>query len=533
MDEDAFALPTLDAQEIQAAIDRTAGTGRAAVIPLGVYIASSPVCLRSDVTLIFEEGTVLRRNFSGDATLTQAGDTKIANVKVSGGRVDNPQSYPGSNISVYGDNIEIIGMELLDFYPPGLGILIIGDNNRLSDLRVVTSCVVAGAGGIRMAGGSNFLCSDCYVESGDDALQFVPLSPNVGSPVEDVSIAESQYVNCVGISAVARACVVFLENRSSSDVMTASVTDCAFIGIRGQGGTIGALCATKGLGGQPATGTIFGIQFIGVGLSLPAAATGSVFQVQRDIDSKDGSNDGGPIQQIDFIGCTALRGPAEPGLTLENAAHVRWTGGSIAVEETATLAVSILSSTDCTLSDTTVVCSGNTGATGISVSKGSGSSDRIRITGLSVVDIAEAGTGIYLDHVNACAVTGCTFLRGKTVTDSTGISTAGATNCLFAGNDMLNVDVPYVLDGSSGSIESTLGVSTSAAGTVPLVAGTSDVAFAFPFLNSIYAVQLTGDTTGETFAFSKRTTTGFTITSSNPQSTAEVSWTALLTQFKS
>lgn len=46
--------------------------------------------------------------------------------------------------------------------------------------------------------------------------------------------------------------------------------------------------------------------------------------------------------------------------------------------------------------------------------------------------------------------------------------------------------------------------------------------FSVPFLNDSYAVQLTGSTTGETVAFSKRTTTGFTVASSNPQSTAEV-----------
>lgn len=532
MDDDALAVPTFNAEVIQAAIDRTAGTGHAAVIPPGVYVAHQSVELRSDVTLILAAGAVLRRNFSNGAVLAQSGDTKIVNVKVIGGRIDNPQQLPGTSISVYGDTIEITGVEVIDFYTPGLGILIVGDNNRLSGLRVVTSCTEAGAGGIRMAGGTNFLCSNCHVESGDDALQFVPLSPNAGTAVEDVSIADSQYVNCVGISAVARACVVFLENRSSSSTMTANVTNCAFIGIRGRGGSVGAMCATKGLGGQPATGRISGVQFLGVGLPVPAAPAGGSFQVSRTIDGEDPNNDGGPIEQIDFIGCTALGGSSQPGFSVENAARVRWIGGSIAAGKTSTLAVSIAASTDCEIADTTVACSDEAGATGIVVTDGSGPSERVRIAGVSILGIPDTGTGVSLNRVNTCTVASTTFLRKEAATGTTGILTAVCRNCVLEQNDMLYVDTPYTLHSSSGFISGAVGVSTSAAGTATLAAGTADVAFVVPFLNDGYAVQLTGDAAGETFTFAHRAVDGFTINSSNRQSTADVCWTALIAQFK-
>jgi hypothetical protein len=57
------------------------------------------------------------------------------------------------------------------------------------------------------------------------------------------------------------------------------------------------------------------------------------------------------------------------------------------------------------------------------------------------------------------------------------------------------------------------------------------VTFAVPFLNDGYSVQLTGNVTGETFAFSNQSTGGFTVSSSNTSSTAEVCWTALIVGF--
>jgi len=44
-------------------------------------------------------------------------------------------------------------------------------------------------------------------------------------------------------------------------------------------------------------------------------------------------------------------------------------------------------------------------------------------------------------------------------------------------------------------------------------------------------VQLTGDTTAESFAFANLSANGFTIVSSNSSSTALVCWMALVTQF--
>ena len=527
MADGTSGLTTYNATVIQDAIDETAGTGLPAYIGPGIYEATATVNLLSDVTLIFDPGAILSKGFSGGATLGQQDpQTKITNVKLIGGRIDNPQQLPGSQISIFGDHVSISGMEIIDFYSPGLGVYIVGNDNKLSDLRVVTSCLLTGAGGIRMAGGNNFQCSNCYVSSGDDALQFVPGSPNVGSADEDVSINDSQYVNCVGISAVARACVVFLENRSSTNPMTANITNCAFIGIRGRGGSIGALCANKGQDGQPAAGAISSIQFIGVSLSQNAQSTDPIFAVEQ------GGEGDGPIQQIDFIGCTAFDGAGGPGLFVQNAARVRWIGGSLAAGKTSPTAVEFLQSTDCDLRDATVVCS-PASTTGIKVGFGNGStgpSDRIRISGVTVMGIPGNGTGIVLDRTQSCVVAFNTCLRASNAQPTYGISATGAPNCLIDQNNLLSVDYPYVLVGS-GYIDSTLGVATSASGTVRLSSGTADVTFPVVFMDGGYSVQLTGNTTSETFAFSNRSALGFTIISSNSSSTAEVCWSALHTQF--
>jgi hypothetical protein len=540
MVETTAGLQFCPATVIQEAINASAATGLPVYVAPGIYQATVPVMLRSDLTLIFQPGAILRREFSGPfATLTQTDWTiKLVNVKLSGGLIDNPQYNVGPQISIYGDHVSISGMEVFDFYSGdykektigGVGITIVGNDNSLSNLRVVTSCQTVGAGGIRMAGGNNFLCSNCYVTSGDDALQFVPIAPDLGNPNENVSISDSQYVNCIANSAAARACVVFLENRSDTDSMTANVTNCAFIGIRGQGGSVGALCSNKALGSQTSSGYISNIQFIGVSLSLGSAANGPTFQVQRDSPS------GGPIQQIDFIGCTAFDGGAGSGLYVEQASRVRWIGGSIAAGPLSSLVVQIFSSTDCEVRDATVICSGAGSGTGVYVGSANTTlapTDRIRISGVSIIDIADGWIGLLLRGANSCVVASNTFLRAPSTANAGAIYVDDSYNCVLDQNNTLSVDTPYSLTSGSGYIDSALGIATSATGTVTLssLSGTADVTFAVPFLNDRYSVQLTGNVTGETFAFSNQSTSGFTVSSSNTSSTAEVCWTALIVGF--
>lgn len=65
-------------------------------------------------------------------------------------------------------------------------------------------------------------------------------------------------------------------------------------------------------------------------------------------------------------------------------------------------------------------------------------------------------------------------------------------------------------------------------GTATLTSGAETVSFPFPTPNTAYAVTLAGNVTGETFAWSSKSITGFTITSSNAASTAQVDWTISL-----
>lgn len=447
--------------------------------------------------------------------------TKLINVSIAGGRIDNPGRYPGSQIALYGDNVVISAMQILDFYDPGLGIMIVGDDNRLSDLRVVTSCQHVGAGGIRMAGGNNFLCSNCHVSSGDDALQFVPIAPVNSTPMQDVSITNGQYVNCVGISASARSCVAALVDQNVDGLtMTAEITDCAFIGIRGQGGSIGALCFNKS-----SSGSIARIQFIGASISQAEAANDPNFSTQA------GNSGASPVQQIDLIGCMALNS-SQAGLFVQWASRVRWIGGSLYARAGAPAVVDVVQSTDCELRDATILCS-STCTSGVFVGFGHGNtgpSSNIRLSGLDILGIPANGTGIILDRTNACTVPGNRLVAAVADSGATGISVTESLGCVLEGNDTRLVTTPYVLNGS-GTISAAAGVATSAAGVVQLAAGTAAVTFTTPFLNDHYAVQLTGDTTGENFAFTGRTASGFSIESSNGSSAARVCWSALITHF--
>jgi hypothetical protein len=525
-------LPVYSAMQIQDAIDAAAVTTGVAQIPAGIYVATEPVRLMSNVKLVFDPAAILRRNFdTNEATLSQfQSQTKIANVSVSGGRIDNAATHPGPQISIFGDNISISDMQVLNFYSVvggigGNGINIAGNDNKLTNLTVVTTCTTTGAGGIRMLGGYNFLCSNCFVSSGDDALQFVP------DPSQDISISNSQFVNCVGISAAARACAVFLENRDTG-TMSASVTNCAFIGIRGRGGTVGAICSIKA---DPGTvnGSIANIQFIGVSLALPPNAPGPTFVVKGDQEPTSNIFTG-LIDQIDFIGCTAGGGTdvAGPGLYVQQAARVRWIGGSIQAGTAATSAVSILSSADCEIRNATIICS-STCLSGISVGHGDGSrmwSERIAISGVTVMGFGSV-SGIALSGTHSCIVSS-NVLLSKSGGGSVGISVDNSDQCVLDGNNTEAVATPYDLSGSaSGFIIAGPGAATQASGTATLSSGTAKVTFAVPFFGPGYTVQLTGDTPGETFSFSDITAESFVITSTNTGSMANVSWLALFTTF--
>jgi hypothetical protein len=68
------------------------------------------------------------------------------------------------------------------------------------------------------------------------------------------------------------------------------------------------------------------------------------------------------------------------------------------------------------------------------------------------------------------------------------------------------------------------GIPAFQSGEATLVAGTVTVTLSPIEPNAAYHILLTGDITGETFKWSSKTATTFTITSSNGASTATVDW---------
>ena len=243
---------------INQAITDTAASGDVLLIPSGVYRLDGPIYARTGATVVCSPQAVLLRNFSQSGTtgLLMNPDiaTALSAVRWSGGIIRNaaPASLAGNAVCLNADDSLIEKIVIDEWSSSGRAFLLFGNRLVLRRFRAVS---VNDGGGVRFAGGDDFRCSDGYAECGDDTFQFVPAA-STGAAQFDRSIRNGQYANCHGYSFNARLMAVALVSPTEALHMTASITDCAFIGVRGRGRQFAAV------DNSDSTGSIARIDFV-------------------------------------------------------------------------------------------------------------------------------------------------------------------------------------------------------------------------------------------------------------------------------
>ena len=116
----------------------------------------------------------------------------------------------------------------------GQALVISGDRTRAYTVKTINPGHTVGTGGFRVTGGRNGRAFGLHIESGDDALQFVPVAPGNGAWANE-DIEDWYYLGCTGISYNARGMVALLGDGGAAGGMSDNIrdvgwTDCTVFG---------------------------------------------------------------------------------------------------------------------------------------------------------------------------------------------------------------------------------------------------------------------------------------------------------------
>lgn len=267
---------TDDTAAIQAAIDaRDAAT---VYFPAGTYVVSASLLMDPGTHLHLESGATV---MSHKVASSGFGAALIRNrdfaVPVDGFKITGHGTI-AQNIGVGAKGV-VVGlrgndMVFEDFqigpYQGGQAWICCGDRIRVNRLKVSGSALTSGTGGMRFTGGTDFVANGCHVESGDDALQFVPGVPG-NTPVPEMAnmnIINSAYIGCTGRSTLGRFIIADLtDGVGGTMVMTNSIKNCSFIACKGSGKLRAAV-----IGNESSTGKVDGLSLIDCHIELTAGS---------------------------------------------------------------------------------------------------------------------------------------------------------------------------------------------------------------------------------------------------------------------
>lgn len=350
---------TDDTRALQRLLDASARRGTEAFVPAGTYRCTSGLLLRSDVQLRLDRRARLVKDWVAppgmvDAFLRNENFAVKANrVRITGSGSIGARDHgkTGVVLAVYGDDVEI-GDITIDTYSGGQAVMFGGDRGRVHGITVRNSAVETGTGGIRVIGGTDFLGTDCHVESGDDCFQFVPIgNPEAEPSLYNQSISNGRFVDCTGASSVSRFMVALLEftgGEPGTTAMDASVVDCSFTNCRGSAVNRGIVVKNT-----HSKGAIERLTFTDCTVDMSGAADASTqeIRVQTDPASQGAIRDvtfrrtditravnstlraGGPnISGLTFDGCTftAPTGAAPLTAVLDGTDRARFVGCTFA-----------------------------------------------------------------------------------------------------------------------------------------------------------------------------------------------------------
>lgn len=517
-----------DTEAINCALAWSGSTRRTIHAPRGIYRTTSRLILTDRCHLKAAPNAVFRRNFIGASSHAAAlfgqtlYTTKINDVSVEGGIYDVVDSdKTGKVFCLNGDNISLHRLDIQDYYG-GQGILISGDRNRVSDCSVVTPSNAAGTGAIRMMGGHDFLCSDCYARCGDDCFQFVPGADSGENG--GVDIVNGAYVNCIGYSETARVAVVSLAT-SGNGPCSSQILNVAFTNVLGTGGGAGlAITATD----QGETNTIDGVTFVNCQVSAPRDYGSSVNAI--DISTGDYL----PVRNISIMGCV-LRASVHDtvdirgvdGLLIENCViEAPITSGNKMVR---------LFGNSSRVKIFGCLLRGNGDCQGIYLGESSECSS-VDVVGNDILGLSNTAWGISASRVNVGLIKD-NRIAVRTPASFTGVGLRVASTSLYTGvvgNDLRQIGgygTPLIMSGT-GNWEAGnrgIGARSEARGTAVLSGGTATVVFA-EAMRAIPWITLTSQTpaSGQTFWSASRTASGFSIMSSDAESNETVAWSAWL-----
>jgi hypothetical protein len=330
---------TDDTRALQRLLDASARRGAVAYVPAGTYRCTSGLLLRSDVQLRLDRRARLVKDFAAppgmiDAFLRNENfAVKASRVRITGsgsiGARDHSQT--GVVLALYGDDVEI-GDITIDTYAGGQAVMFGGDRGRIHGVTVRNSAVETGTGGIRVIGGTDFLGSDCHVESGDDCFQFVPIgNPEAEPTLFNQTISNGRFVDCTGTSSVSRFLVALLEftgGEPGTTDMDASVVDCSFTNCRGSAANRGIVVKNT-----HSKGAIERLAFTDCSVDMSKAADASTQEIRVQTDPASQ----GAIRDVTFTRTDITRavnstlragGPNISGLTFDSCTFTAPTGAA-------------------------------------------------------------------------------------------------------------------------------------------------------------------------------------------------------------
>ena len=205
--------------------------------PKGKYVVNSPILVGSKITLKFDEGAVIYRNFSGggsnNATIRNKNQRANGNtdITIEGGtiRAVNKQAT-GKHLAFWGvRNLTVDNVKFRETYGDWTTIFRKTKDVRLNKIDIDTKTGQLYTDGIHFVGGSNINITNSKVISGDDAIAFT-IENKHDDAIKNVNVS-----NCRLITK--RASVIKMMTTINSK---GTISNIKFENISGIGGMLGA-----------------------------------------------------------------------------------------------------------------------------------------------------------------------------------------------------------------------------------------------------------------------------------------------------